>query len=1215
MRGGIPVSDEKYMDPSLQPSDKTLTTKHRSLKPGNYPARTDLTPYLGENIDNLDTYKPEIPFGVGDDKSIVFIYPQGTIEVIGKVYCWNKLVKPGVYSRFEKLRYLNNEVVPTKEGDTPDTHYTGYNRTVTIPANPYVQKRNKEKEEILQYRYVSFTEQVTLKDGTLSYPIPIVNGILTVYPDGTFKTEGVVVNSKTEGLVDSFGYLGDQDNHSSHQFFYDGITKSEIDPKQVYQLLERKEDGTTVYGPIEANKVLVRDGWIRLPEQLVPINDGIVQITEFGYVYIRGTVITGKGHRVVKDYFKVNDLRYHLDDPTWVDTSVTYNPKIVNFRTANHADEVVKVSNKDDPQDRYRYHYVEGCYRVNVEIDGDTGCVFYPMPGWDNFVAEDGVRDIDYYLGELKFLSSTLPNTTFSNKIDKRYYPYVTIGVLDIYGKYRYPILRPNTSNNGTAIYQTIDHNPEYFNYTDLTTVTPSIEREYYGIYDQNYIGYQRYPKLLKQDKVVGYPFDKDTFIPYRDGSVTFIDRGGVYYLRVKGHVIYKREQEYFVLTPGECILSRTWPDIRTDENGHPYSLYTVGGYFTDEPVFMTEANATTGMEPGNFYNTIHGLRRREPGIFKLIHRNITAHLTSYEKMLIDSIKGQWHEYEVEEFTGKVIETKGYYTDIPYTHRDTKLDFDVTVFRYQEVFPLVVKPEAIYVPTTERNPRMLNRWFRYDRARESLELNKKVGVKFTSNVGEVTYRLVDDGVVSRDKAGTVTDFSLDSNYTDITSTHTFPNGDKYYRPEQHFNARNTHLVSSGPVRFTGTPFTKIMLRYNNDLAVQVQEIEIDKDGVYLLDLSNIGRDLKYIEAWIDDPFSFEEEMVMRNLYRRIDIRYSNDFKPVTVNTALISTRTNTISGVGEPLSTVYIETSKPPYTRLAKLRVSSNGAWKVNLPQTLLPNVSYTVTQRDLLSNISTTSFIVRLPDYNTGDVVRAEELTGMRDCLLYPVNIVHPGNTSKVLVRGSITIDKLGNYTISGVVVVKYAHQLFILKEGSYKVGIPFDVIKDTYKSHLTSLNTKFNDTPTYKYNTVNDSNLAISTTRTKVDLGDYEGFEPHLSEYWITPDKYWEGIEQAMKHASVVSRSDYNLLNSYITFYISDLFTDDPIYSIMKHPNKALRGNVYHGSIGRVADKMVFDDFRVLDTTGESNRIWLDQSNDSDELKSKGYTPLEFVTRLRTD
>lgn len=87
----------------IKPSDLTLTSNYVALEPGNYPARTDLTKHKGTNLTEAEAldFKLNIPLGVGNSNSVIYIYQQGTVEIIGEVYCWNKLVKPGIYSRYE----------------------------------------------------------------------------------------------------------------------------------------------------------------------------------------------------------------------------------------------------------------------------------------------------------------------------------------------------------------------------------------------------------------------------------------------------------------------------------------------------------------------------------------------------------------------------------------------------------------------------------------------------------------------------------------------------------------------------------------------------------------------------------------------------------------------------------------------------------------------------------------------------------------------------------------------------------------------------------------------------------------------------------------------------------------------------------------------------------------------------------------------------------
>ena len=162
-----------------RPSDDTLTLEYVALQPGNYPPNTDLTPYKGTNLtaEQLLDYKPLNPFGIGDMHSLVYIYPQGTIEVVGKVYCWNKLVKPGIYSPFEKLRYIDDtEVVPVKSKDYL-SHHAVYNHTLRIP-NKYMEKDDNPRLPPRANRCRSPTGRRRCRSGCLCYALRLDKGRL-----------------------------------------------------------------------------------------------------------------------------------------------------------------------------------------------------------------------------------------------------------------------------------------------------------------------------------------------------------------------------------------------------------------------------------------------------------------------------------------------------------------------------------------------------------------------------------------------------------------------------------------------------------------------------------------------------------------------------------------------------------------------------------------------------------------------------------------------------------------------------------------------------------------------------------------------------------------------------------------------------------------------------------------------------------------------------
>lgn len=479
--------------PVFKPSDPDLDRSYVALKPGNYKPREDLTPYKAKNLteQQLANYKPDIPFGVGSLTSCVHVYPQGTIEVFGEVYCWNRLIKPGVYSRFEKIRYLDDEIVQPRVGNPIYTHHAVYNR-ITIPKNNYVVKRESESENIVEYRYVDFLDQIkTQYDGNV-YPVPILNGTLTIYPDGTFITEGIVIKSDDYKTVDEYGYIGDQENYGKVKTWFNEVTLDPIDPRKVYKLISVNDDGSSTYGAITENESLTSTDWIRLPKGIIPINDGKVTINSIGEILIEGTVITGKGHRIKEGLYLLNDIFIDnvgkvnsVENPDIVILDEIWNPTLPSSITGvsktqtaeRKKRKVLEVITSSTKVDKYQYHYEEGRYHIDY-IESSHGYVstFLPMKGWDNFVGYSIVNRPEDTL-DLSWLNKLLghpptsldpvTDTYTAPNIKTEVYPFVSQDKFIIGNKYRYPYLRFNPSGTLDS-YATLDHTL-YEDFSDLT--------------------------------------------------------------------------------------------------------------------------------------------------------------------------------------------------------------------------------------------------------------------------------------------------------------------------------------------------------------------------------------------------------------------------------------------------------------------------------------------------------------------------------------------------------------------------------------------------------------------------------------------------------------------------------------------------------------------------------------------------------------------------
>lgn len=740
------MSDEKIL-----PSDQTLDSSWRALKPGNYKPRTDLSSFKHPLIKDLDKHHHDIPLGVGDRTSAVFIYQQGTIEVVGKVYAWNKLVKPGVYSPFEKLRYLvGNEIINDRATDDQYKHHAPYNR-FTVPKNPYLTKEQYGKSNTIQYHYVSFEDQITTSDGEKIYPIPILDGRLTIYPDGTFKTEGIVIESKEKRFVDQYGYLGDQANYSTVKTFYDNVTKDDVQPLNVYRIISENEDGSVTYGAIEANQDINRSKWIPIPDQLIPVNDGTVRVLENGEVQLTGTVLTCKGHRIKLTQFKINELYDHLLDEDWVDTSVVWNPQgycdndPFNKGNGNYRLQTLNIISKNNKKDIYQYHYFPESISVNVLEKGNQ-LVFKPMPGWDTFVPEIGNwKAIDFY----RLWMREDEGTDFSR------YPWVTKGVVVINQQHRLPTLRFNTMGD-LDVYTTTDHS--YFNnvYNDIVgeylakgkqhdRIVSELKAKNISVEDE-IPRFCNYPRLKGQELVFKKGIKPTSkFYPYNNGSIKFEkNANGQTELVVKGSVIWQRGSRYFRIgmdpingNPDEevrCLFDESWPDIVLDKEGKETSLFSVNGYFKDEPLFIRFKHRNDNNSIGNEYNTVYGIQRKEEGLFRIVRREVTQYLSDYEKDLIRNDSGHYRDYIVKMEEANIIDTHNYYYNIPYTAKETGMKLSSSVIRLNNVLPYWMNPVSIKAISPNDNQLPISRLLHYNSGDNALYTFKDISIRLNPPV-------------------------------------------------------------------------------------------------------------------------------------------------------------------------------------------------------------------------------------------------------------------------------------------------------------------------------------------------------------------------------------------------------------------------------------------------------------------------------------------------
>lgn len=800
--GVFPIMSEH--ETLLTPSDPKLTTNWVALQPGNYKPRESLAQFKKALLNFNQAYKPDIPMGVGDEHSCVYIYPQGTIEIIGKVYCWNKLVKPGIYSAFEKLRFLSNDEEVTHRDNNQYSHHTPYNVTSKDTSHPekrkYIKFTRTQGEELIQYRYVSYLDQVNAGNEKANYPIPIIDGELTLYPDGTFKTKGIVVASKNSRYVDEYGYAGNLEIDSLQQSYFDEITKDDINPYNVYTVISENEDGSVTYGPIEANKNVKRKHWLTLPKQLFPVNDGKVQVSEHGIVYLEGLVLTSYGHRIKKTTFKLREFYENINNPEWVALDEIYNPTMLSpFDGSNW---VLDIAN--GKKDVYRYYYDERSFTVHEDDYGLT-LTFKAMPRYDTFVNDLGNKDYGVKLLEYIFnslqnanrsplrLNTTLPLYTVT-------YPWRFDDVIMMGNKYRYPSYRLD-DNGEPAYFQLLDHSIPRWDFKDLVLhrfdknsldiYTPAFNKEKINFVNQDKIDtsltlaetneQKPWFHFAKLNNVTPVEFDTEVdnnhnrFVPIggqilnerkvevfsrqdkrtlsfeHSGVLFFKGEDGKTYIEVKGQVVWNRGDRYYLLNEGTVEYNIVWPDVIQDKDGNYVSLFDVNGYFTDEPIFIGKPGEDGIIK--NDLDTIDGVRRQEKGVFTLIDRDITQYLTDYEKRLISNTTGHERIFEYNKETVSIKETFRYWLNVPYTTYHTNIVLNYFSFRTAEIVPSWF-PAGVPVLLKSNTSNIIpnnNRYFYYNREQNYLVAYETMDIVSALNNDTAFIAYINKGdIVSRE---------------------------------------------------------------------------------------------------------------------------------------------------------------------------------------------------------------------------------------------------------------------------------------------------------------------------------------------------------------------------------------------------------------------------------------------------------------------------------
>lgn len=1236
----------------LQPSDLTLDRSWRALKPGNYKPRTDLTQYKHPLIEDLDQHKSAIPVGVADERSAVFIYPQGTIEVIGKVYCWNKLVKPGIYSPFEKLRYLaGNEIILNRDENSVQFHHASYDK-FTIPANPFLTKEVFNNNEVLQYHFVSFDDQIISSTGDKVYPIPILNGRLTIYPDGTFKTQGIVVESKENRYIDDYGYLADYDNYSAVESYYDGITKDDLNPKNVYKIISENSDGSITYGPIESNKNIKRSRWIPLPEGIIPVNDGVVSITSDGEVELSGLVITKYGHRIVQRRFKAKDFKANSLNEQWVDKSTVYNPVGYSLHQDKFQSVVLDIVSNDDIIDTYRYHYYPESYTVN-KLENDTQLIYRAMPGWDTFTTATPVK------GSLAFLKEQIESYPENSSVDFTYYPWVNEFRVTIGGVYRYPFVRYNPEGKISS-YVSIDHYPLQWHFNDITNVEYHVNYFTHEDIDGNELeladeqpNYLTYPKYQNVEYL--FPLNtknKNKFIPYNGGKIWFTknDQNQIM-VHVQGSVIWQRGERYYRIGLEDfankknlnkvytCIYDDSWPDIVEDEKGNIVSLFTVNGYFTDEPVFIKSKHTLDKKSIGNELTSIRTWKRQEEGLFQLVERDLTYYLTDYEKTLINNIHGQYRSFKIDENEVKIEEYHNYYLNVPYTAEQTGLILDYQAIRFNDVLPNWFNPS--YFTIDNYSDIGNNRNLSFERGKHQLVPYRPIQLYLTPNNFEhkpkykitlqpnqaytlshhyhvkdyVMQRIVNDGTTVKANIDALT-YKDKVIYLDNKSQEAIKEDNNY--PVQQLAYLNRTLLTlpknwateerglTIPGHAT-TRNTLILYRYFNDIKLISGSVTSDENGDFNIPAPELTVKRGYIEVWLDDPFGVNKLGIYDTSYYFIDLRNQNVLEEITINDSEnIDQLTTRITGKADPEATVTISINLVDQGVTLPVDPEGNWSWDCDLSQVPIGAViTATESKEDFPSQSA--EAIVKKHLWKNGEFITPLQLFG-DPMYMIPYNIRHKDNQDNVPnhIDSALTINPMNQtYTIHGVILSMDGNTIY--PEGTYDIGhkpqaYTSKMITQDYVTSKVIQYTRIHPTEpnVYRIGTTykGSKNDPIKLPNTMVEVGQ--------DESWIYPRSWLTEWNNLSTHAD---KRDLPYMQLLINW-----FGARDIVSLMKTVRK-------EGSITRFQNRIVFDEYLRFETTMHDQLYFVQRAPTAQEnneyfgYRKDGYNALEFYQTLLLD
>ena len=1235
----------------IKPSDLTLTSNYVALEPGNYPARTDLTKHKGTNLTEAEAldFKLNIPLGVGNSNSVIYIYQQGTVEIIGEVYCWNKLVKPGIYSRYEKLRYLTEEVISDRDKDNVYKHHASYNKTIRVP-NSFINKRNNTDNDgwQLRYNYVSFDDQIVKAEGGKSYPIPIFNGKLTIYPDGTFKTENIVIKSDDTKIVDPYGYIADSKNYGSITTYYDDVTKDDVNPRNVYRLISENEDGSVTYGAIEANQDLTPTSFPKLPLGIIPVNDGKVTVNTNGTIDISGTVITSTGYKINGTHFRYIDLVNHVDgvlkfNEDMLDKSGVYNPTFTHISpTGLEYNKIIAVAN--GVNDIYRYHTENDTYNSVKTLNGFS-TTFTPMKGWNTFVK--GTEGIPF--GNIWDYISAVDNNNNPVTIDKNHYPWVAKGIFNINDRFIYPHLRYSPEEI-IDVYATVDHtlfwNPD--NLVSYQFINSSVDIPNKASETKLY---QTFPTLTDANTIelpegynfIPYTTSNDSNVP--ESKIIITEEDGQKYITVTGKVIWKRKEEYFTLNPGKVKLDYTWPVVVEDEQGHFNKLYTVNGYFNSKVVFK-DPN-----DPNSVY-TIDGIRTRTDGLFSLIKRNVTHYLTDYEKMIIDNTGKHFKDY----ITGKgykLIEKSFFYLNTEFTNKHTDIVLNYFSLRYHNYLPWFFESSKLFVEN--RNNTDINqahRFFYQDRGKNELTLYRDAIFNLKSST-----RTESDWYILKANRGVYSKVNLeglsliktrDPQYNNSTlegyaSFGNFSYSNKHgvgkYRANDGgvlfnntfvFNhTNNKHVLTDGPVQITLSRGMReevtVFYRTSEDTQDFPRHVTRKQGEGDLIDL-DITLDNRYgwIDVWLDDPYGEEHDLTIKRLRLRKD-RTNAAIEITYPPKTEISTRTPSIVGKGEQGAPFVIYKHGEENNVLYSGTVNENGVWKFTGLSTLQANQIYTIKQTDDFGGVTYESFTVLPHRLRNGDKITITDLMGSDQTeYVIPINIKR-GQWTDYNIESSISFLDDGadqSYKITGIVLDRLGN---IYPEGVYRLGTKPTGI---YKSNVIGTTTAVRDLVLNNPQTVDGGvSKYVFNTEQSFDATAFESINnirvinttaAKKVEKWLTISN-WE--TELRNHLNGMTQIEFN--NQYPK--IAGVDKD----AILKHFTERLGTFNGDGYIGRYRNAVTIETRELSAYTIETpqGNVYVYQNANYKKLtpvqidlsrgaitnyRFEGYTPVQLLSTL---